>query len=55
VDLATGQRTEWKRFEPMDPTGVEQVGPAVVAPDSSTYVFSYRRVLGDLFLATGMK
>jgi Tol biopolymer transport system component/predicted Ser/Thr protein kinase len=55
VDVATGRRTEWKRFQPPDPTGVEQAGPAVIAPDSSTYVFSYRRVLGDLFLATGMR
>jgi Tol biopolymer transport system component/predicted Ser/Thr protein kinase len=55
VDVATGRRTEWKRFEPPDPSGVEQAGPAVIAPDASTYVYSYRRVLGDLFLATGMR
>jgi Tol biopolymer transport system component len=55
VDLATGRRTEWKRFEPPDPSGVEMAGPAVIAPDGSSYVYSYRRVLGELYLATGMK
>jgi len=55
VDVATGSRKEWKRFEPPDPSGVEQAGPAVIAPDGSSYVYSYRRVLGDLFLATGLK
>ena len=55
VDVATGRRAEWKRFNPTDPTGVEQAGPAMIAPDGSTYVYSYRRVLGDLFLGTGMK
>jgi Tol biopolymer transport system component len=55
VDLATGRRTEWKRFEPPDPSGVEQVGPAVIAADGSAYVYSYRRVLGDLYLAAGLR
>jgi Tol biopolymer transport system component len=55
VDVTTGQRTEWKRFQPPDPSGVEQAGPAMIAPDGSTYVYSFRRNLGDLFLATGMK
>src|SRR5262249_56150654 len=55
VDVATGSRKEWKRFEPPDPSGVEQAGPAVIAPDGSAYVYSYRRVLGDLFLATGLR
>jgi dipeptidyl aminopeptidase/acylaminoacyl peptidase len=55
VDVATGRRTPWKQFEPPDPTGVEQAGPAVIAPNEKSYVWSYRRVLGDLYLATGMK
>jgi hypothetical protein len=40
---------------PPDPTGVEQVGPDVITPDEKAYVYSYRRKLGDLYLATGMK
>ena len=55
VDMATGRRTKWKEFQPVDASGVEQAGPATIAPDGSTYAYSFRRVLGDLFLATGLK
>jgi hypothetical protein len=55
VNIATGIRTKWKQFQPVDPSGVEQAGPAMISPDGTTYVYSYRRVLGDLFLATGMR
>ncbi len=55
VDIATGLRTKWKQFQPLDPSGVEQAGPAMISPDGTTYVYSFRRVLGDLFLATGMR
>ncbi len=55
VDVATGRRTPWKEFLPPDPTGVEQVGPAVITPDQKAYVYSYRRTLGDLVLATGIR
>jgi Tol biopolymer transport system component/predicted Ser/Thr protein kinase len=55
LDVATGRRTPWKRFDPPDPTGVEQVGPAVIRADEKVYVYSYRRMLGDLYLATGMR
>ena len=55
VDIATGHRAKWKEFQPVDASGVEQAGPAMISPDGTTYVYSFRRVLGDLFLATGMK
>jgi len=55
VEIATGRRTRWKEFQPVDASGVEQAGPAMISPDGTTYVYSFRRVLGDLFLATGMK
>jgi Tol biopolymer transport system component/predicted Ser/Thr protein kinase len=55
VDIATGRKTPWKEFMPPDPTGVEQVGPAVIAPDEKAYIYSYRLLLSDLYLATGMK
>ena len=48
-------RRPWKKFQPLDPSGVEQAGPAMISPDGTTYAYSFRRVLGDLFLATGMK
>jgi predicted Ser/Thr protein kinase len=55
VDIATGHSTPWKRFQPVDASGVEQAGPPMISPDGTTYVYSFRRVLGDLFLATGMR
>jgi WD40 repeat protein len=55
IDIESGARTRWKTFEPSDPSGVDAVGPAVVSADEKTWVFSYRRVLGDLYLATGLR
>jgi serine/threonine protein kinase/Tol biopolymer transport system component len=54
-EIATGKRTLWKEFRPPDPAGVLQVGPAVVAPDGATYVYTYRRALDELYLATGIR
>ncbi|MGH9369744.1 MAG: TolB family protein, partial [Thermoanaerobaculia bacterium] len=55
VDVETGRRTLWKEFRPPDPAGVLQVGPVVITPDGSSYVYSYRRVLDELHLATGIR
>jgi Tol biopolymer transport system component/predicted Ser/Thr protein kinase len=55
VDAQSGRRTLWKEIRPADPSGVEQVGPIIIAPDESTYVYSYRRSLDDLYLETGLK
>ncbi|MFY9552049.1 MAG: protein kinase [Thermoanaerobaculia bacterium] len=55
VDVVTGTRTLWKEFRPPDPAGVLQVGPVVVAPDGASYVYSYRRTLDELYLATGIR
>ncbi len=55
VEIETGRRARWKEFQPPDPSGVEFTGPAVIAADGKSYVYSYRRILGDLYLATGMR
>ncbi len=55
VEVATGKRTPWKELKPPDPAGVLQVGPAVISADGKAFVYSYRRVLYELFLATGLK
>jgi eukaryotic-like serine/threonine-protein kinase len=55
VEIATGKRSRFTQFDPPDPTGIEIVGPAVIAPDGKSYVYSYRRLLDDLYLATGMR
>ena len=55
VDVKTGHRTLWKEIRPPDPSGVEQVGPAQITPDETSYVYSYRRALDELYLATGLR
>jgi Tol biopolymer transport system component/predicted Ser/Thr protein kinase len=55
IDVKTGRRALWKELRPPDPSGVEQVGPIVIAPDEKSYVYSYRRTLDELYLATGMR
>ncbi|HYX22495.1 MAG TPA: hypothetical protein VFA98_16745, partial [Thermoanaerobaculia bacterium] len=55
VDVATGKRTLWKELSPADPSGVDQVGPIVIGPDESSYMYSYRRGLDELYLATGLR
>ena len=55
VDVATGQRRLWKELTPPDPAGVSSMGPIVITADGSTYVYSYRRLLDDLFVAKGLR
>jgi len=55
VDVKTGRRTLWKEIRPPDPSGVEQVGPILITPDETSYVYSYRRTLDELYLATGLR
>jgi hypothetical protein len=55
LDVQSGRRTPWKEFRPPDPAGVFAVSPARVTPDGKAYVYSYRRLLDDLFLVTGLK
>ncbi|HYB52354.1 MAG TPA: hypothetical protein VEG84_00670, partial [Thermoanaerobaculia bacterium] len=54
IDVATGRRTPWKEFRPPDPAGVLQIAPVVIGPDGASYVYSYRRLLDELYVATGL-
>jgi Tol biopolymer transport system component/predicted Ser/Thr protein kinase len=55
VDVKTGHRTLWKEIRPPDPSGVEQVGPVQITKDETSYVYSYRRALDELYLAIGLR
>jgi hypothetical protein len=55
LDLATGRRQPWKEFLPADPTGVLLVQPLLVTPEGNAYVYTYVRVLSDLYLVEGLK
>jgi eukaryotic-like serine/threonine-protein kinase len=55
LDLATGKRTLWRSLAPADPAGVSQIGPIVMTPDGSSYIYGYHRTLSDLYLVEGLK
>jgi serine/threonine protein kinase/Tol biopolymer transport system component len=55
VDLATGARTSWKVAMPPEPAGLINVGPLLVTPDGNTVVYSYSRLLTDLYLVRGVQ
>jgi dipeptidyl aminopeptidase/acylaminoacyl peptidase len=50
VDLATGERQVAREAMPADPSGLINVGPILTTPDGSTAVYSYTRLLSDLYL-----
>jgi Tol biopolymer transport system component len=50
VDLASGQRVLWREAMPPDPAGLINVGPIFVTPDGRTTVYSYTRMLCDLYV-----
>ena len=50
VELATGARTPWKEVMPADTAGLLNVGPILVTPDGKTVVYSYTKLLSDLYL-----
>jgi serine/threonine protein kinase/WD40 repeat protein len=55
LDLASGRTELWKEFQPSDPTGVLVVQPMLLAPDGKSYVYTYVRVLSDLYVVEGLK
>jgi Serine/threonine protein kinase len=50
VDLARGTRTLSREAMPADPSGLINVGPILVTPDGATTVYSYTRLLSDLYV-----
>ncbi len=55
LDLTTGKRTLWRSLAPADPAGVSQIGPIVMTPNGSSYIYGYHRTLSDLYLVEGLK
>jgi Tol biopolymer transport system component len=55
LDASTGKREPWKELTPPDPAGINTISPPRIAPDGKAYVYSYNRILSDLFLAEGIK
>jgi Tol biopolymer transport system component len=55
VDLATGRREQVHSFAPPDTAGVLNVGPALLSADGKAYVYSYRRILDELYVVSGVQ
>jgi hypothetical protein len=55
LDLASGEKTLVRTFEPADKAGVSYVRNAVVSLDGSAYAYQYRRWLSNLFVVRGLK
>lgn len=55
VDIATGRRTLWKELRPPDSAGVYSIIDFEITPDASAYVYSYSRLLSQLYVAQGIR
>ena len=54
VDLQTGERTACREIRPLDPAGVQGLGPVVLSADLRTCVYSFRRSLAEMYVAEGL-
>jgi len=55
LDVASGRRRPWKELTPPDPAGVLAIGPIKMSADGRSYVYSYRRLIDDLYVVDGLK
>jgi hypothetical protein len=55
VTLATGAREPWKQFSPTDPAGVYKIAPICITADGTAYAYDALRMLGDLYVADGLR
>jgi dipeptidyl aminopeptidase/acylaminoacyl peptidase len=55
LDIATGRRELWKTLVPPDPAGVYSIIEFCITPAGDAYFYSYRRLLSQLFLVTGLE
>jgi len=55
VRLSDGHRERWKDLVPSDVAGVAFIRPPLITPDGSHYVYSYTRILSELYLVKGLR
>lgn len=55
VNIITGEHKPWKEISPPDLAGVIPPINIRITPDGKSYVYTYRRVLDDLYLAKGLR
>ncbi|HLK19630.1 MAG TPA: hypothetical protein VKT81_11760, partial [Bryobacteraceae bacterium] len=55
IDVATGRIKPWREIGPSNLTGVQALYRLFVTPDLKSYVYSFDRMLVQLYLAEGLK
>jgi hypothetical protein len=55
LNIASGEIHAWRVLKPVDKNGVNSITGVAIADDEESYVYSYRRVLSELYLAEGWK
>jgi hypothetical protein len=55
LDLQTGRSELVKKLVPPDTAGVQTIAAPLVTRDGHTYAYTYMRLLGDLYVADGLK
>jgi hypothetical protein len=55
VDLATGARTELRTIMPVDASGLRVMPQLHMTPDARWYVYSFSRLVSDLYLVKGIR
>ncbi|HTS30869.1 MAG TPA: protein kinase [Bryobacteraceae bacterium] len=53
VEVATGQRSKWRSFQPSSLSGVTGVGTIVLAQDLKSYTYNYESMISDLYTLDG--
>jgi hypothetical protein len=54
VDVATGRRELWRELGPSDRGGILGIRP-LLTRDAKAYVYTYNRLLSDLFEVRGLR
>ena len=55
VNMSTGERSLWRELAPADPAGLLAIEDVEVSRDGRQIVYSYARILSDLFVVDGLK
>lgn len=55
VDAATGVATQVRELKPSDPAGIVGVATARTTPDGRTWIYSWARLLSELYVAEGLR
>jgi hypothetical protein len=53
--VASGHRQVWKKISPPDPSGVYSISDFKITKDGGAYFYSYKRVLSQLYVASGLR